>query len=86
MQFKPKSWYLEEDDSIVIDLCWQEDGSVKYAVRKNRMCMSINNVWMYEPMPSDRDENFFREFRFETFEKACEAVEKYIREKNHANT
>ena len=56
---------------------------IRFAVRKRGLCLSIDGNWDYEPSPSDRDDAFYKKFRFESFEKACEMAEKEIKNEIH---
>ncbi|MBL8237295.1 MAG: hypothetical protein JNM66_07750 [Bryobacterales bacterium] len=49
---------------------------VRYAVRDGpRNCLSVDGEWEYEPLPSERDAEHYRRFRFMTFEDAVAAAE-----------
>ena len=80
------SWvWLDSEESlhcpspVQIDRCSQVDGSVKYAVRQSGACLSKKGKWEYEPMPSSRTDSFLKRFRFDSFEDAAKAVEKFCK-------
>ena len=52
---------------------------VKFAVRDHSQVLSIDGMWVYEPTPSERDDEFYRRFRFPTFESAVAKL-KEVRE------
>jgi hypothetical protein len=49
-------------------------GPDRYAVRRGSACLSKDGEWEYEPMPSNRDVEFFARCRFETFDAARQAL------------
>jgi len=42
----------------------------KWAVRKLNFCLNSKDEWEFEPMPSQRNDDFYRRCRFDTFEEA----------------
>jgi len=50
---------------------------VKYAVRSGRFCLGKDLEFQYEISPSNRDGEFFEKFRFDSFEEAVNALEKF---------
>lgn len=59
---------------ITVERIRQADGAYKYAVRQAGACMSRSGDWSYEPMASNRDENFIREHRFDSWQEASAAI------------
>jgi hypothetical protein len=49
-------------------------GPDRYAVRRGSACLSKDGEWEYEPMPHNRDVEFFARCRFETFDAARQAL------------
>lgn len=84
-EFQPRleqadRFLVHEDrwDPIHIEKMRQRDGSVLWAVRKGgRVCLTRDGHWCYEPMPSSRDENFAREFRYASYAEAVEHLERF---------
>ena len=55
----------------------QPNGPVRYAVRHSSFCLHVTSgEWEFEPMPSNRTDEWLDEHRFPTFEAAVEAVKK----------
>lgn len=50
----------------------------RWAARCGGLCLSVDWQLECEPIPSSRDDEFYRQFRFLTFEDAAAAVEKYL--------
>jgi len=49
----------------------------RYAIRMcEGQCLNIHGEWEDEPLPSDRDDAFYKRCRFTTFEAACQAAER----------
>ena len=85
MTFSAISWVYEPSEKerdcppITIDRCKQIDGTIKYAVRQAGACLGVTGEWEYEPMPSSRDDDFLREYRFLTWDGAANAILKYCK-------
>ncbi len=45
---------------------------IKWAVRKLSYCLNKSREWEFEPMPSSRDNEFYKRCRFDTFKEAYE--------------
>lgn len=66
--------------SIFITRAPQVDGSVRWKVNASQYGDVILNQlakWEYEPLPSNRDEDFYRRCRFATVEDAVFAFERW---------
>lgn len=48
-----------------------------WAIVSGSECMAKDGEWEYEPMPSNRDEDFFERCRY-TYEEAVQALEKLV--------
>lgn len=46
----------------------------RFAVRRGGNCLSVDGEWEYEPIPSDRDDAFYAQYRFPDFESAYQAA------------
>jgi hypothetical protein len=83
----PTEWVHDSqvDKSSQIKICRMMSPyyeGIRYAVRLDGMCLSIiTDEFEYETMPSNRDEAFYEEFRFKSFEQAEEAVLRYLEKK-----
>lgn len=52
--------------------------ALTWAVRKHRFCLSNKTgEFDYEPLPSSRSGVYFKEYRFDSMEKAVECYRKY---------
>lgn len=69
----------ESIESVRIDAVHGRGGITRYAVRQSGACMDANGEWEFEPMPSSRDDEWLNRFRFDTWEAAARAVEKYVK-------
>jgi len=78
----PVSWEMEKEfndfhnlSKIKIDAMnspfYKE---VRYAVRRSGMVLNIKGKWEYEPIPSSRDDAFYKRCRFKSIEDAEAAV------------
>ena len=47
---------------------------VRYAVRRGRGVLNVNAEWEFEPMPSSRDDAFYRRCRFRSIAQAAHAL------------
>lgn len=85
MSFTSTSWVWDQSEStggfppIIIERCRQRSGVCLYAVRQSGACMSADGLWMYEPTPSSRDEDFLRVYRFATWDSAAKAIERHCK-------
>jgi hypothetical protein len=70
-----KYLYVIDGDRKDIDIEW---AGFSWAIRRNGLVLGKTQEWQYEPMPSSRDEDFFKEFRFETLEEAVTAIERIV--------
>jgi hypothetical protein len=52
---------------------------IRFAVRRGNSCLTMGGEWEYEPLPSDRDDEFYRRCRFASFEAAANALDDYER-------
>jgi hypothetical protein len=81
-RFKPISWNYKplidgRYESIKIDLCLY-DGTIKYAIRNSSSCLNKNGNWEHEPLPSNRDDEFFIRCRFDSLDEVEEIIEKLL--------
>lgn len=81
MSFMSVQWMWNPSEStndygspVTIDRCRQLDGTIKYAVRQSGACLSRNGEWEFEPIPSSRTDEFFKSFRFDTWQDAANAI------------
>lgn len=84
--FRADRWLFEPSentnapyDEIIIEEARQGDGTRKYKVRRGDEVFSKTGSWDYEPRPSSRDDEYLKDHRFDTLEKAQFAVEKFWR-------
>ena len=61
-------------DSIKIETAKQMDGSIKYAVRHMGACLTVEGKWEFEPIPSSRDDAFFKRCRFDSWQQAADTI------------
>ena len=61
-------------DSIKIETAKQMDGSIKYAVRHMGACFTVEGKWEFEPIPSSRDDAFFKRCRFDSWQQAADTI------------
>lgn len=66
-------------EPIAIELCRQHDGSILYAIRHHGACYTHDGKWEHEPLPSSRDEEFFKRCRWSTWEEAAKVIEDNLR-------
>jgi hypothetical protein len=87
VQATPVGWLLvpvrnEHDREIVI--CRRigrgnvERWAIYQAEGMNFPCLNVDGEWEYEPMPSNRSEEFLAQCRFESLEVAVAHLEQYI--------
>lgn len=53
---------------------------IRFAIRQADACFSKDGVWEFEPIPSNRTEEWLDRFRFDTWEEAANAVECFIKQ------
>lgn len=58
----------------MIELVLNPRGPAKYAVRRGSSCLNKDLEWEWEPSPSNRDDEFKKRCRFDTFEQASNAL------------
>lgn len=46
----------------------------RYAVRRGAACLNHKSEWEFEPIPSSRDDAFYKRCRFKTFQEARAAL------------
>lgn len=86
MTFRADRWIFEPSekpaspyDEIVIEEARQLTGPSKYKIRRGEEVFSKTGSWDDEPRPSSRDEEYLKSHRFDTWEEAAKAVEKFWR-------
>ena len=50
----------------------------RWAVRRLSCCLNRSGEWEREPIPSSRDDAFYRRCRFDSFDEAAEAAKRQI--------
>jgi len=56
---------------ITVDCCIQRDGSEEWAIRSGDSdCLGKDGEWIHEPLPSSRDDEFYRMYRWKLFDEA----------------
>ena len=77
---QPPDFQNGNPDSIRIVKAFQADGSVRWAVYQGywqpQNILNRRGRWEIEPSPANRDEDYYRECRFDSFEAAFRAVER----------
>jgi hypothetical protein len=48
----------------------------RWAVRHGSMCLTLAAKWVYEPLPSSRDDDFYAKCRFDSLDAALAAYDK----------
>jgi hypothetical protein len=48
---------------IVVERCSQPEGTVLWAVRRNRQCLAVDGTWSYEPQSSSREDEWLAAHR-----------------------
>lgn len=57
----------------------KDDQSMRFAVRDRLgLCLNKQSIWVYEPMPSERDADFLSHCRFDDFGAAAMALERSL--------
>lgn len=51
--------------AYVFDVKVDETAPGRWAIRRGPACLSAMGTWEYEPIPSERDEDFLAAFRFD---------------------
>lgn len=60
-----------EMSGVTVDCCIQRDGSSKWAIRSgDSECLGKDGEWIHEPIPSSRDEEFYRMYRWDLMAEA----------------
>lgn len=78
--FKPVKWLDQRPNNIGSTECGifielvNQKSSAKYAVRQSVFVLSKKGIWYYEPMPSNRTDQFLEECRFATLDDAVHAA------------
>lgn len=86
MTWEPTEWQAAEqkgDDSRLVTIRRMRSPyyeGTRYAVRIRGCVLSVDGDWVYEPMPSERDDAFYERCRFKSFEAAQKAAEMAIRQ------
>ncbi len=77
---KPVKWEIGGTvmDSITLEVVARPDGSDRFAIRNRGNCLNTDGLWEWEPSPSNRDDDFFKRCRFDSFEDAIKIAEKYL--------
>lgn len=58
-----RSWQCPDDPFVRIDLVKGYNGD-KYAVRRGSSVLASDGEWEFEPLPSNRDDDFLKRCRF----------------------
>jgi len=69
----PITWLLADGDDPVLVHRLNFRSGVRYVVRQGDCCLSRDGEFDYEPMPSERTEEFLEHHRFASLEEAVEA-------------
>lgn len=79
MELVPVSWAVDGDlDAVRVDLCRQLGGPDLFAVRRGSRCMAVNGEWGWEPPPAKRTDMYLKLCRFNSFDEAVAAIERYM--------
>ena len=73
MTIEPTVW-VDTETRARIELTSAFGEPKKYAVRIYGNCLSKDNEWEYEPLPSSRDSNFLENCRWDSYEQAEKAL------------
>jgi len=69
-------------DDLTIVLSYNENPKYKYIIQTSaHSCINKNSENVYSPLPSSRNDEFFKNHRFETLEQCKEIVNKYLEKK-----
>lgn len=75
MNLEPSRW-TDADSGNYIEIVRNKDGIKLFAVRNIAgSCLNKDGEWEFEPLPSNRSDEFFLRCRYETFEAASSALE-----------
>jgi hypothetical protein len=66
-------------DPISIDFVSWKEGN-RFAIRRLGFCLNDSLEWELEPMPSSRNDDFFKRCRVNTFEEAEKRVQDWMEE------
>lgn len=88
-KIKPSAYTIKFDlraftELKIVATKWDDVGvsPITWAIKRSDLCMSkIDGDFYWEPRPSERDEDYFNEFRFDSAEEAYECWFKYHGEK-----
>ena len=58
---------------VLLERCGQRSGPDKWAIRQRGMCLNKLGEWEYEPIPSERKDDFIGRCRFSTPNEALSA-------------
>jgi hypothetical protein len=85
MKWQPMEWVPEGQDykkcllPVTINRVPWCDGPDRYAVKNGNFCINKDGDSEYEPMGSQRDDEFFARCRYNTFEEAETAYIKWCK-------
>jgi len=77
IQLFASTWTVRGTDlerPIQIKMCPQKDGSFKFGIFRNGYEMDKNSEWNLPPMNSNKDDDFFENYRFDTLNEACNII------------
>ena len=82
MNVEPVRWvYVSESGiEIYVDRVSRSDGTHCFAVRRGVEVMSVYGVWIYEPRPSERSDEFLQQHRFESLADAVKVLSQWLRD------
>lgn len=69
---------------VTVD-CVPGFNGIKWAVRRGKQCLNKNGVMEFEPLPSSRDEAFYRRCRWDSRGEAIMAADRYLAPKGGAH-
>lgn len=75
MNLIPRVYEIEAIEGITIERRRGRDAT-KWAVVRNGLVLAKDGAWEYEPLPSNREDDFLARCRFDSIQEACDAVEK----------
>lgn len=64
------SW--EDLIDVTLERCRQRTGPDRWAIREKGCCLGKDGMWILEPIPSSRDDDFFSVYRWASAESALE--------------
>ena len=65
-------------NSVTIEERIQPDGKSLWSVNQSGNVMGMDGEWELEPMPSNRDEEFYRRCRFNSIEEALKVLNRQL--------